>query len=133
MPLSDDRFDDDSADRFEEEIGEHLDRYGESHAAAGDAHAAAGSKRRFDEPREAHWDDDPDAPQACDMDADDDETPTAECPACGAEIAEDAQKCPHCGDWIVPDSGAAAPRRTPWFVIVALLLLATFVAWQMFF
>lgn len=34
-------------------------------------------------------------------DDDDEETEVLPCPACGAEVYEDAERCPHCGDFIV--------------------------------
>lgn len=86
---------------------------------------------RFEPPDfdDAWDDDDPDGPQACDLDADDDdETPTVPCPNCRRPIPDFADRCPYCGDWIVQASGAPA-RRSPWVVVVAVLLIVAFLYW----
>ena len=66
-------------------------------------------------------DDERDDPQSIDMDEDDDELATAECPHCGAELADGAAYCPHCEQWMTPTLGG--PRK--WVVVVAIALLAT--------
>ena len=76
------------------------------------------------------WDEgDPDAPQARDVtDEDDDETPTVPCPSCRRPVPDFADRCPYCGDWIV--QGVHMPaRRSLWFIILVLIVLATFAVW----
>ncbi len=74
------------------------------------------------------WEEDPDAPQECDLDDEDDETLTVPCPTCGRPVAEIAERCPHCGDWIVSggDTGRTWPR---WVIVAAVLALVSFVLW----
>lgn len=80
----------------------------------------------------AAWNDEPDetladeGPQACDLAGDSDDYATVACPHCGAEISELAEQCPHCGDWIV---AGGRTRRSPWFVVLAILVLVSFVWW----
>ncbi len=72
------------------------------------------------------WDDDRDLPQERDLvDDDDDQTPTVDCPSCGREIAEFADRCPYCGDWVVAggDTSTAASRRL-WPIVVVIILIA---------
>ena len=72
--------------------------------------------------------DDPDGPQACDLEGsrDTDESDVVACPHCGREISELAEQCPHCGDWIVQDAGS---KRNPLLVAIAILLLIVFLLW----
>ena len=76
--------------------------------------------------------DDPDAPQAIDLEGDDDEG-TVDCPACGRPIHEAAAICPHCGCWIVDDT-VAGRRSRGWFwpIMVALLIVIILVMWHGF-
>lgn len=79
----------------------------------------------FDEDDE--WDDEP---------FDDDESDVANCPECGAEVYEDAERCDACGHWFLPDDRRrmrdTARRRggeTPitaggWMVKIVAVLLA---------
>jgi hypothetical protein len=88
---------------------------------------------RYDEsePHEDRDADDPEAPQACDVGADelDDDTPTVPCPSCRAPVYEFADRCPSCGEWIVP-SGGDASRRNPAFVVfVVLIVVALLFLW----
>lgn len=73
---------------------------------------------------------DPEGPQACDLDGnrDSDEPDLVPCPHCGREISELAPQCPHCGDWIVQDAGAGR-RRKGMLVAIAILLLIVFLLW----
>ena len=80
-----------------------------------------------DSTRDFLGDEDPDAPQPCDLTPDDTDYDTVACPHCGAEISELAEQCPSCGDWII--SGGATNRRRPVFVIVALLLIILVLLW----
>ncbi len=74
------------------------------------------------------WSEDPEGPQACDLEggADADEYEAVPCPHCGREISELAEQCPHCGDWIVQDAGA---RRRPLWIVIAILLLILILLW----
>lgn len=75
------------------------------------------------------WDDDPNAPQARDLDDDDswDANHAAdqdmECPQCHRRVHEDANKCPHCGEWITPVEPSGAFSKKWWLVIAVLLML----------
>jgi hypothetical protein len=57
-----------------------------------------------------------------------DEADLATCPACGAEVYEDAEQCPVCGEWITRSTHPFA-GRSMWFVVIGVLgLAATIVA-----
>ena len=57
-------------------------------------------------------------------DGDDDDTdgesPTRECPRCGADVYEDAEQCPQCQAWITADTSPWSGRSS-WWVILGLL------------
>lgn len=58
----------------------------------------------------------------------DDETQVVTCPACGAEVYEDAEQCPVCGEWITSSTHPFAGRGL-WFIGLGLLgILATIAA-----
>ena len=66
-----------------------------------------------------------------DNEADDDEYPdedevtlTVPCPACGAEVYEDAVRCPVCGDYITHDTSLWAGRPGWWGLLGLLGVLA---------
>jgi hypothetical protein len=63
---------------------------------------------------------------------DDDSTATIPCPACGAEVYEDAPQCPQCGSYITHDSHALSGRPLWWIILGALGVLATVVALVLF-
>jgi len=70
-----------------------------------------------------HVDDDP---QSVDLDElGGDETSTAACPACGAEVYEDADRCPACGRYITP--GGAGSMKCWWWIALALAALGLIV------
>ncbi len=71
----------------------------------------------------------PDAPD----DDEDDETPAASCPECGADVYEDAPRCPVCGAYITPGSGGYlwAGRPVWWIVLGILGITATIVVLAM--
>jgi hypothetical protein len=50
----------------------------------------------------------------------DDETPTRECPRCGADVYEDAEQCPLCGTWLTADT-SPWKGRTWWWVALGIL------------
>jgi len=47
----------------------------------------------------------------------DGESLTAPCPACGAEVYEDADRCPACGEFISPRL-AAGTRGGLWWIVL---------------
>ena len=52
-----------------------------------------------------------------------DDDPAAEtvpCPACGADIYEEAEQCPVCGDYVVHGRSALA-GKPGWYLLVAVL------------
>ena len=51
---------------------------------------------------------------------DDGETPTIDCPACGATVYEDAEQCPVCGEYIT-QSTSAWDGKPLWWIILGLL------------
>ena len=65
----------------------------------------------------------------------DDETETAPCPQCGAEIYEDAVACPVCGSYVTPGTSAWAGRPAWWIVlgvlgtVAAVLVLTRLLTW----
>jgi hypothetical protein len=58
-----------------------------------------------------------------DYDDADDESPTRECPRCGADVYEDAEQCPLCSTWLTADTSPWSGRAWWW---VALGLLGVF-------
>lgn len=68
------------------------------------------------------WDDD-ESPEETD-----DEPTTVRCPACGAEVYEDAVRCPACGEYITADTSAWSGRPTWWIVLGLIGLVATVLA-----
>lgn len=66
--------------------------------------------------RHDDWDDDDD-----DWEEEPDDEPTVECPYCGEEVHEDAQRCPHCGEYISEEDAPA--KRKPWWIIAGALLV----------
>ncbi len=87
-------------------------------------------ERREIENEELDWEarealEDPDGPQACDLEgqSDEDETETAPCPKCGREIAEDADQCPGCGEWVVRGGESGGGGHGVVIMIVGVLVL----------
>jgi len=60
-----------------------------------------------------HWDDNDDDDIA--DDEQDESSETVACPACGADVYEDALRCPICGEFISQSTSALAGR--PWWWI----------------
>jgi len=66
---------------------------------------------------------------------DDEQSETIRCPACGAEIYEDAVRCPTCGEYVTADTRVWSGRPTWWIVLglvgilAAVLALAGMVPW----
>ncbi len=75
------------------------------------------------------WDDDPNSPQARDLDesdswdANDESDADMACPQCHGRVAEDANKCPHCGEWMTPVEPSGAFSRKWWIAVAVLLML----------
>jgi hypothetical protein len=67
--------------------------------------------------------------------SDDDRTATVVCPACGAEIYEDAEYCPVCDNYVTPGDNAFFRRPLWWIllglagIVATLLALAGFLSW----
>lgn len=74
--------------------------------------------------------DDRDDPQSIDMEWDDDDTATEECPACGREVYADVPRCPGCGAWLDESFAERQSRRWLWPVIVAVLVAVILVFWH---
>jgi len=72
--------------------------------------------------------DDPEGPQSIDLDHDDDDEPAIPCPNCRRLIHESAECCPWCGEWVIHAHTPAAWQR-PWLLVVAILLLLSFLFW----
>ena len=74
---------------------------------------------------------DNDAPQECDLDWDEENDYTVDCPYCRRPIHEEAIRCPHCGQFVIHDSPAAR-RSQGWFwpFMVVLLVLVILVMWH---
>lgn len=65
------------------------------------------------------WQDDDDWSSETD---DDDVSYTVDCPECGAEVYEDAERCPACGSYIVLGAtGSVWQGRPAWWIILGLL------------
>lgn len=52
-----------------------------------------------------------------DPDDADDESDTAPCPECGAQVYEDAVQCPRCGAYVTPGSGASSGWPAWWIIL----------------
>lgn len=59
---------------------------------------------------------------------DDDAAEVIECPACGAEVYEEAVSCPVCGEYIVADTSPWTGRPLWWIVLGAAGVAATVLA-----
>jgi predicted amidophosphoribosyltransferase len=62
----------------------------------------------FGESDEHNWTDDDSAAE------------TVPCPACGADIYEEAEQCPVCGEYVVHNSSALA-GKPGWYLLLAVL------------
>jgi hypothetical protein len=60
--------------------------------------------------------------------SDEDEAEVVECPACGADVYEDAEQCPACGDYIVHSSSIWKGRPTWWIALGLLGIFAVIIA-----
>ena len=59
---------------------------------------------------------------------DDEQSETVRCPACGAEVYEDALRCPACGDYVTAGASAWSGRPTWWIVLGLVGILAAVLA-----
>lgn len=59
----------------------------------------------------------------------DDDAPaeTIPCPACGADVYEEADQCPACGEFIVADT-AVFSNKPSWYVVLAVLGIIAVIA-----
>ncbi|HSW46122.1 MAG TPA: hypothetical protein VLM89_11195 [Phycisphaerae bacterium] len=75
--------------------------------------------------------DDRDAPQAIDLEGDDEED-LVECPRCGRSFYAEAPRCPGCGYWVEDNVSPAASRSRGWFwpIMVAVLVAVILVLWH---
>lgn len=77
---------------------------------------------------EEEWDEGDGDPPDGEFEDDSERSETVVCPACGADVYEDAEKCPLCGDWITPQlSGRAAPPLYRWGAVVLLAVIAALI------
>lgn len=63
-------------------------------------------------------------------DSPDDDSEVAEvirCPACGADVYEDAEQCPECGEWITFSTRPFAGRSL-WFIVIGALGIGATIA-----
>jgi len=77
------------------------------------------------------FEDDPEEPEESDMDSDegDDEAETVECPHCGRDVYEQAEKCPFCRGYLSRED-ARKSGKPRWVIATTLvLLLVIFYAW----
>jgi uncharacterized membrane protein YvbJ len=78
--------------------------------------------------------------EGLDDDCDSDDDATVHCPACGADVFDDADQCPHCGHWITDAdrraqadaSGASRFVRVVAIVLILIFLASLFLAGSMF-
>jgi predicted amidophosphoribosyltransferase len=64
-----------------------------------------------------------DDPDDWEDDEEGDESEVVPCPACGADVYEDAERCPACGEYIV-HSTSPWRDRPRWWIVVGLLGIA---------
>jgi predicted nucleic acid-binding Zn ribbon protein len=76
--------------------------------------------------RSEDLEEDPDGPDEWDIDDDEEDGDTIECPHCGAEISEYAQQCPRCR-YFVSEEQTRRAGQPKWGVITAIVILAMFV------
>jgi predicted RNA-binding Zn-ribbon protein involved in translation (DUF1610 family) len=78
-------------------------------------------------------DDDREMPDPSDQDDDDSDgasTDTIDCPSCGREVYEQAERCPNCGSYISRD--AAVRRRPPlWIIAGVVICLLIVIVWTL--
>jgi hypothetical protein len=93
-------------------------------------------RRTFADDYEDDEEEDREAPEAFDRDDDDDdddddegEAGTVDCPRCGREISEYAERCPRCGAY-VSEEEATRTNFPVWVIVAAVaLLVAIAVGW----
>jgi hypothetical protein len=59
---------------------------------------------------------------------DDDSTEVIPCPACCAEVYEEAVQCPSCGTYITPDTSVWSGKSSWWIALGLLGILAVVLA-----
>ncbi len=55
---------------------------------------------------------------------DDDPSDVVDCPACGAEVYEQAEQCPACGEYIIHETNLWSDRPVIWIVLGLLGIFA---------
>jgi hypothetical protein len=73
-------------------------------------------------------DDDREDPDRADMDDDDEaaagfDSATEECPHCGEEISEYAQRCPACDRYLSREDAPPPNQHPRWVIVTALIIL----------
>jgi hypothetical protein len=80
--------------------------------------------------RDDNFEEDPEEPQAADLDWDDDEDDLIQCPNCHRMMPEMSPCCPGCGYWIEGETMAEQRSRGwAWPLMVGLLIAVIFVIW----
>lgn len=57
---------------------------------------------------------------------DEDDADVVECPHCGREVYDDADRCPHCGMNVVRNR---FPRWPIWFIITVIIVILIVLGW----
>jgi predicted nucleic acid-binding Zn ribbon protein len=76
------------------------------------------------------WDDSEDDYAGFDTSGEDEDA-TLPCPACGAEIYDDAERCPKCGHYLSREDQPRAKTPT-WIIAGAIVCLVIVALWAMF-
>ncbi len=63
-----------------------------------------------------------------DVGGDDSESDVVPCPACGADIYEDAEQCPVCREYITHDTSTWSTRPTWWILLGIAGIIAVIIA-----
>jgi hypothetical protein len=75
---------------------------------------------------EDEYEDDPNEPDESDMDDDDgpdESAETVECPHCGREVYEFAERCPKCGEYVTSEGEQKRTSHARWVVATAIAIL----------
>ncbi len=55
-----------------------------------------------------------------------DEPAMVQCPSCGVDISEEAQRCPHCGQYVVDSAENASAG---WWLLASIVAAAALLLW----
>ncbi len=61
-------------------------------------------------------------------DEEDDSTATVECPACGAEVYEEAEQCPACGNYTLHADDYLWKDRPIWWIVLGAMGIAAVIS-----